>query len=89
MTSNREKFLNAIPEKNDTAVQWLRFKITHLLIEFSDRQVSDGELRNKIKECFDEAEQREREQIEEAFIAYRHNRNHEDAQQYYNETYGK
>ena len=31
----------------------------------------------------------EREQIEEAYLAYRHNRDHEDAKQYYIETYGE
>jgi hypothetical protein len=61
--------------KKQTAVEWL---IENLDVDLVDSQFT-----------IQQAKQMEREQIEEAYKADLHPCSDEDAEQYYNETYGK
>ena len=64
--------------KKQTAVEWL--------IEEIDLNIL---VTDKVKLAVQQAKDMEREQIEEAYKADLHPCSDEDAEQYYNETYGK
>lgn len=67
-------------EKKQTAVEWLLAKI---------EEKNGREFSSYYTEFVEQALAMEREQIEEAYLAYRHNRTSKDAEDYYTETYGK
>lgn len=71
-------------EKKQTAVEWLVEQIEQHQLTYGN-SISSAQL----KKCQKQALAMEREQIEEAYLAYRHNRTSKDAEDYYTETYGK
>lgn len=69
-------------QKKQTAVEYAIDRLHKMgIIEHIDDALVE-QIRN-------EALAMEREQIEEAYLAYRHNRTSKDAEDYYTETYGK
>ena len=71
-------------EKKQTAVEWLVEQIEQHQLTFGN-SISSAQLKKWQKQAL----AMEREQIEEAYLAYRHNRTSKDAEDYYTETYGK
>jgi len=69
--------------KKKTAVEWLEETIKN------GYKASQGIILSDFFNAINQAKQMEREQIEEAYKADLHPCSDEDAEQYYNETYGK
>jgi hypothetical protein len=81
-----------------TAVDWLMPNILGLTLELSNNRISQRTCELKILELFEQAKQMEKQQIMNAFnegetnsVDYFNPENitKEEAEQYYNETFGK
>jgi hypothetical protein len=80
--------------KKQTAVEWLMPKVLGLTIELSSRRISQRTCELEILKLIEQAKAMEKEQIVDShiagmeFISVHPSMYKQDAEQYYNETYG-
>ena len=82
-------------ETKQTAVEWLFLKMNRIRLDYEIGNLNDLDFIENQKKAYKEAKQMEKEQMKDAFVACWESNVPDgiecklDAEQYYNETYGK